>query len=551
VRPYGATAAFAVEEAPAAELPTPPPAPARGAIRVIAVVIFIALALLAARAIQLAFSGDPQDRAARAAASTATTRADLVDRNGVLLATTVPAFALAAEPARVWNVDETADALIGLFPDLDRATLVRRLSDKSRERIYLRRGLTPGQRADVMALGLGGVAFDAEERRVYPNGALAAHALGFTDTDLAPLSGLERGLDRAIRAAGAAGRPVRLSLDVRLQYALEIELDAAAGASGASGAAGILVDARSGETLAIASWPRFDPNDAGAAPADARRDRAAGSVYELGSAVKPFTIAMALDSGVVNAGDRFDVSAPFAVDGARISDHEPVPNPARLIDIMAHSSNIGAAQIALRVGRDRQRAYLTKLGLLAAAPLELSHNEAPLAPEPLSRRDVAGLGFGYGLAATPAALAGAYTVFANDGARVPLTLRLRDDGAAPVRTPVFSPAATRAVLAMMRAVVTSGTGREADVPGLDIAGKTGTAEKLGEDGAYDESRNFSSFAGIFPAGAPRYVIMIALDEPREGAHLTGGAVAAPVVAAVARRAAPILGLSVAPAAEAR
>ena len=541
MRPINAAAILAPREATFETLAEA--APARNRVRFLAIGVFAVLLLLAGRAVQLAFSGDPFAEPRRIAIA-ATTRADIVDRNGVLLATTVRAYALTATPARVWNAQETASALHRVFPELDRAAMIRRLSDTSRQLVYLRRSLTEEDRAEVHALGLAGIGFEAEDRRVYPQGAMAGHTLGFTDVDLNPLAGVERGLNAQIRAAGEAGRPVRLSLDVRMQYALETELDAAARAAGASSAAGVLLDARTGEALALASWPRVDPNDAGAASDNPRRDRVAGDVHELGSTIKPFTVAMALQEQVTTSGELFDVSQPFELDDSIIEDHEPIQGLASLRVILARSSNIGAARLALRLGGARQRAYLERLGFTQATRLEVGFNEAPLAPHARSRRDVAGLGFGYGLAATPAALAGAYTVFANQGALVAPTLIARAPDAEVERRQVFSPEVTRQVLSYLRDAVIDGTGRAADVPGLAIAGKTGTAEKLGEESAYDASRNFSSFAGVFPANDPRYVIVVALDDTGEGA--AGGMVAAPVVARTLRRIAPMLGLRVEP-----
>ncbi|HYD72585.1 MAG TPA: penicillin-binding protein 2 [Candidatus Binatia bacterium] len=547
MRPFNAASILAPREATLETLGEA--APARNRVRFLAIGVFAVLLLLAGRAVQLAFSGDPLAEPRRNAGIAVTPRADIVDRNGVLLATTVRAYALTAAPSRVWNPPETAEALARMFPELDRAATIRRLNDTSRQLVYLRRSLTEEERANVHALGLAGIGFEAEDRRIYPQGQMAAHTLGFTDVDLNPLAGVERGLDRQIRAAGAVGRPVRLSIDVRMQYALEIELDVAARAARASNAAAILLDARTGETLALTSWPRFDPNDAGAASDDARRDRVAGDVHELGSTIKPFTVAMALQEQVTTAREFFDLSQAFDIDGSVIEDHEPIRGLASLRDILARSSNIGAARLALRLGAVRQRAYLERLGLTQATRLELGFNEAPLAPHARGRRDVAGLGFGYGLAATPATLAAAYTVFANQGALVAPTLIARAPDAEIERRQVFAPEVTRQVLAYMRAAVVDGTGRAADVPGLAIAGKTGTAEKLGEESVYVESRNFSSFAGVFPAHDPRYVIVVALDDTGEGA--AGGMVAAPVVARTLRRIAPMLGLRVEPSAPAR
>ena len=543
MRPIGPTQAFTVE--PGVSVDVGEAAPARNRVRFLAIALLLVLLLLAARSVQLAFAGDPLAEPPRNLSATPVARADIVDRNGVLLATTVRAFTLTATPGRVWNPRETAGALARLFPDLDRDATVRRLTDRGRDLVFLRRGLTPNQREAVLSLGLAGIGFAREDRRVYPQGALAAHALGFTNVDLQALSGVELGLDDQIRGAGAEGRSVRLSIDVRVQYALETELDAAARSARATSAAAILLDGRTGETLALASWPQFDPNEFAQASPDARRDRVAGDVHELGSTLKPFTEAMALQERLTTSGELFDLSQPFNVDGSAIVDDERILGPATLRDILARSSNIGAARLALRIGGDRQRAYLTRLGLLAQPSLELARSQAPIAPEARTRRDIAGLGFGYGLAATPASLAGAYTIFANNGARVSPTLLMRAPDASITRTPVFSPAVTSQVLNYMRSVVTDGTGRAADVPGLVVAGKTGTAEKLGGQ-TYAEDRNFSSFAGVFPATNPRYVIFLALDDT--GAGAAGGAVAAPAVARTLRRIAPMLGLRVEPGA---
>lgn len=524
-------------------------APARNRVRLLAIGIFAVLLLLAGRAVQLAFSGDPLAEPRRNVAVAATPRADIVDRNGELLATTVRAYVLAAEPRNVWNAAETADALRNVFPGLDRETVIRRLSDTSANRVWLRQGLTPNQRDDVQALGLAGIVFENQNRRVYPQGQLAAHTIGFTDVDLRPLSGVERGLDERIRAAGAEGRSVRLSLDVRMQYALEEELDLAARRVGATGAAAIILDGRTGETYALASWPRFDPNQAGAASEAQRLNRVAGSVYELGSTIKPFTVAMALQEQVTQSGEVFDLNRPLNVGGRPIADEHPIEGVVTLRSILSQSSNLGAAQLALRVGGARQRDYLDRLGLTRAARLEINRNGEPIAPNLTARRDIAGRGFGYALASSPVALAGAYSVFTNQGARVEPTLIARAPDAEVERTPVFSTDVTRQMLVYLRATVTEGTGRAAEVPGLLVAGKTGTAETRDATGAYTSDRNFSSFAGVFPANEPRYVIVLALDGA--GADQAGGVVAAPAVARTLRRIAPMLGLRVEPQAQPR
>jgi cell division protein FtsI (penicillin-binding protein 3) len=532
--------------APGRVLPQAPleAAPARNRVRLLAICIFAMLLLLAGRAVQLAFSGDPLATPRSVNAAIALPRADIVDRNGVLLATTVRAWALTAEPSRIGDAEQTARLLLQLFPGLNRQTLLRRLNNTEQTLVFLNRGLNESERDRALALRLPGVGAQAEHHRAYPQGTLAAHALGFTGIDLNPQAGVELGLDQTIRRAGQEGRPVRLSLDVRMQYALEAELDAAARASHATGGAAILMDGRTGETLALASWPTFDPNAVGASSENARRDRVAGDIHELGSTIKPFTVAMALQEEAAASGELFDLSQPLELDNTIIEDHEPISGYATLRDIIARSSNVGAARLALRLGSARQRNYLERLGLTSPTALELGRRQAPLAPLAQSRRDVAALGFGYGLAATQATLAGAYTVFANAGARVTPTMLALAPDAEIERTPIFTADVTRQVLSYLRAAVTDGTGRAADVRGLAIAGKTGTAEKPDGRQGYDESRNFSSFAGVFPANDPRYVIVVALDDT--GAGEAGGLVAAPVVAATLRRIAPMLGLRVEP-----
>ncbi|MBI1250823.1 MAG: penicillin-binding protein 2 [Alphaproteobacteria bacterium] len=526
-------------------------APARGAIRMLALCLFAAFLLLGGRAVQLALREDPLGASAAAAqpAPDIVIRADLTDRNGALLATDISGYALTAQPARVWNPRETAQRLRTLFPDLEEAALLRRLTERNRALVYLRRGLTPPQRAAVLDLGLAGIGFEEEERRVYPNGALAGHVLGFADRDLNALAGVERGLDARIRAAGETGARVRLSLDVRVQHAVEQELARAGRATRAKGGAAVVLDARTGETLALASWPALDPNFPGAASDAVRLNRAAAARFEMGSTIKPFTVAIALEERLTRPRERFDVVTPYAVSGRPIRDLHPFDAPLSLAEVLAESSNVGAAQIALRIGAARQRDYFARLGLLRASPIELPESAAPIAPmrgDPLS---VAVLGYGHGMANSLISVAEAYTVFANDGARVAPTLLARDPGDAAPRTPVFSPETTHVLIGMLRGAVTHGTGEHADVPGLEIAGKTGSAEKPGAAG-YDPDRMLSSFAAVFPASNPRYVIVLALDEPARteaaGGQATGGATAAPPVGRIAARIAPLLGLRVEP-----
>lgn len=538
-------AAIDVHSLPGGDAPVIEAAPAARRINRMLAVMLAVFVVLGARAVQLSFAGAPESARAAAPAPTPNhpVRADIVDRNGLLLATTLPGFILAAEPAKIWDPATAARRLAAALPGLDAAETERRLRS-DRKLVYLKRGLTASQRRAAHDLGIAGVTFESEERRVYPNGALAGHALGFVDRDQAGLAGVERALDADIRRAAAAGRPFALSIDLRVQYALESELADAAWGAKAKGGAAVILDGRTGETLALASWPQVDPNTPAAGAESARLNRAAGAVYEMGSTLKPFTAAMGLDTDALRLAERFDLTRTLTVDGVAIRDPHPFAGPATAREAMAHSSNVAMADIALRVGAEKQRAYLTKLGLFDRAGIELAESPEPLRPRAADRVTTAILGYGHGLAPSLVGLAGAYTVFVNEGARVAPTLR-RHAAGDPVRaTPVFSPLAAAETLQLMRDVVIEGTARRADLQGLDIAGKTGTAEKPGADGKYDPDRLFSSFAAVFPARSPRYVIVMALDEPRRTAEngnlATGGAVAAPAVGRTVARIAPFL-----------
>jgi cell division protein FtsI (penicillin-binding protein 3) len=508
----------------------------------------VALAIVGLRALQLALTAPAEAPRSVIAAAPGVSRGDIVDRNGVLLATNVPAFVLTATPRNVVDPEATAAKLVSVLPDLDQAVTARRLAQKNRGLVQLRRGLTPRQRQAVFDLALPGIGFGPDQRRFYPQGALARHAIGQVDGDLTGIAGVEHALDANIRRAGAADKAVRLTVDVRVQYALEQELAAAAISVRARGGAGLVVDGKTGEVLALASYPTRDANAPWRADDPATFNRAAAAVFEMGSTIKPFTYAQALDLGIVGPAATIDVT-PLAIGDVQRVDPHPLASPAPLTLALAKSSNVAAARLALRVGAVRQRAMFEKLGLSRKSDVELSESARPIAPSGSDDVTVAVLGYGHGFAMSLAALAGAYTVFANGGALAPLTLLAGADRAPLQR--VFSPEATAAVIAMMRAVVEEGTGARAAEGGVDLIGKTGTAEKPGGAAGYDATRMLSSFVGMFPAREPRYVVVLALDEPERaqesGGQATGGAVAAPAVGLVAARIAPMLDLDRAPA----
>ena len=523
--------------------PVVEPAPGRTRINKLALLMMAIFAVLGVRAVQLSFAGQPASAriAPRAAPAPAVARADLVDRNGVLLATMLPSWILAGEPEKIWDAGQAAKRLATVVPGLDVAATERRLRSKAKL-VHLKPGLTATQRRAVHDLGIAGISFEREQRRVYPNGMLAGHALGGVNRENAGVGGVESALDGEIRRAGAS--KLELSIDTRIQYALEAELADAAWGAKAKGGAAVILDGHTGETLAIASWPQIDPNAPGAGAENARLNRASGAVYEMGSTLKPFTVATAFDVGRLRLDERFALAAPLEIDGATIRDPHPFVGPATVREAVVHSSNVAMAEIALRVGAQRQRDYLTRLGLFDRTSIQIGGAPAPLLPRSDTRLTTAVLGYGHGLATSVVSLAGAYTVFTKNGARTTPTMLRHRDGDKVRTTPVFTALSTQETLKLMRDVVIEGTARRADLRGLDIAGKTGTAEKPGADGKYDPDILFSSFAAIFPARAPRYVIVLALDEPQRtsenGNLATGGAVAAPAVGRVVARITPFL-----------
>lgn len=469
-------------------------------------------------------------------------RADVLDRNGERLATSISVYSLYADPTAIWDVSEVAGELVAVFPELDFETLQNRLSNLDRRFVWIKRSLTPEERNMVFNLGLEGLGFREESRRYYPKGSLASHVLGFTDVDGNGLSGLEYTLEDRL---STSMEPVQLTIDAGVQYSLEAELNAAAVQSGAKGGAGVVLDAQTGEVLGMASWPAFDPNRPQDATAEARFDRATGGVYELGSVFKPLTVAAAIDFGELTLREYFDVRRPIQIGRFTIRDDHPLPNGSRATpaNIVAHSSNIGTVQIGLRIGAERQQRFLDDLGLLQASPVEMAGSASPLVPDQWSELTTATVSFGHGLAVSPIAFASAFSVFANGGDYIPPTILMEQDPLAEPRTPerVMSSPTAQVVVEMMRGAVTEGTGKTADIAGYRVAGKTGTAEKPGPDG-YDDDRNMTSFSAVFPADDPKYAILIVLDEPTDanGRAVSAAFSAAPAVGRVIERIAPIL-----------
>ncbi|MEQ8388559.1 MAG: penicillin-binding protein 2 [Alphaproteobacteria bacterium] len=468
-------------------------------------------------------------------------RADIVDRNGVLLATNLATASLYAEPRRVLDPADAARRLVRVLPGLSEPELRAKLSG-GRSFVWLQRNLTPGQQYEVNRLGLPGLQFLREERRVYPHGPAAAHVLGMTNVDNEGLSGVEKGLDDLLRTSQS---PVRLSVDIRVQSILRDELSKKAEEFSASGAAGIMMDVTSGEIIALVSLPDFDPNQPGTVNAATTFNRITLGVYEMGSTFKTFSTALALEKGTVTLSDQYETSDPIRIARFTIRDFKPKKGPLSVPEIFMYSSNIGTAKMAMDVGTQAQRDFLDRIGLLSTPHLELPEIGSPLVPARWRDINTMTISFGHGLAVTPLQMATATSAIVNGGTLPRATLLAHDtDDRVETGPRIISPRTSEKMRHLLRLAVEHGTGSHAVAPGYLVGGKTGTAEKT-SDGRYGEGL-LSSFSAAFPINDPRYVLVVLIDDPKgtkeSFGYATGGWTAAPVVGSVVEKAAPLLGV---------
>ncbi len=475
-------------------------------------------------------------------------RADLVDRRGELLAMDLAAWNLYLDPKLIWDKAETRRVLGPMLTPAAAARMDQALAAGKRQKIF---GPFPQAMRDQLdGMGLPGVSFEAEAGRSYPLGTEASHLVGYVRNDGLGMAGAEGALDSQIRAQAGRG-PVVLALDLKVQAALEEELKNTIALHTAKAAVGVITNVRTGEVLAMASLPDTTPDHLASDPT-MFVNRAAGRVYEMGSTFKIFTLAAGLDSGRVTLDSKYDVGNPLVLPGQTIHDSHSGKGYFTLREVFIHSSNIGAARMALEVGEPAMAPYFNKFGLLEKAPIELKESARPLVPGPKTwtTNALANRAFGHGIAVSPLAVAAGVGAIMNGGEYVPLTILKRDNPPKDLRR-VIRPETSLKMLGLMRENVLEGTGRsaEAAAPGFSVGGKTGTAEKP-VNGSYARSTLVSSFAAIFPTDAPvgadKYMVLIMVDEPNVSAQApgrpTGGIVAAPAAGRVINRIAPFLGV---------
>ncbi len=487
--------------------------------------------------------GEAEARVAALAA-----RGDIVDRNGAPLARTIDAWTIAVHPKKIiGDKMEIASRLAALMPDRgDQAWFYGQLT-RNVSFVYLQRRASPALVEQVNAIGEPALVFARETQRLYPQSTMASHALGFLSTDGHGMSGMERVLDERLLDPTKAGQPVALSLDARVQAAMESELGRAMGTFSARGAGGIVLDVATGEVIAMVSLPTFNPNRVGMAGSEELRNITTQSVFELGSTFKPITMATAMDTGVVTSmARRFDATHPLKVGGYTIHDERGDPKRwLNMAETLIYSSNIATARVADEIGPQRMQTMFRKLGFDTKPDIELREKGRPLMPTYWARTTTMTTAYGHGIAVTPLHLASAYAALVNGGIWRPATLLKVAPDHAPVGRRVISEQTSARMRQMLRLIVLRGTGRKGEAPGYRVGGKTGTAEAA-VAGGYDRSRNVATFAAAFPMDQPRYVVLAMLDSPlgtkETGGWKTAAWNAAPVVGRTISRVGAMLGV---------
>ncbi len=483
----------------------------------------------------------------------ATARPDVLDRNGQVLATDVKAPSLFAEPRKLIDVDEAEELLTAVMPDLDATEVRERLSSK-RGFVWLKREITPKQQHEIHRLGIPGVGFLTENKRVYPNGPVISHEIGHVNIDNQGIAGIEKWLDgqglAALHMAGLATdrlqKPVELAVDLRVQFALRDELIAAREKFKAKAASGVIVNVNTGEIVAMVSEPDYDPNNPREANDPTRINRMTTGVYEMGSTFKVFTVAMALDSGRATLSSMFDASHPLQYGRFAIHDYEPMHRALTVPEIFTYSSNIGAARMALAVGVEGHKAFLRKMGQLDRLRTELPESAEPIVPKRWGELNTVTIAFGHGLSVAPLQAVMGVAATLNGGRLIPPTFLKRSEAEAKaLAKQVLKPETSRLMRYLMRLNAEKGTATKANVAGYYIGGKTGTAEKV-INGHYAKHKLLTDFMAVLPADQPKYLMIIMLDEPQPTPETHGFATAgwnaAPTAAKVITRIGPLLDL---------
>ncbi len=494
-------------------------------------------------------------KTAMAAPETRLPRPDIVDRNGTVMATDIAVASLFADPSKIIDIDEAVELITATLPDVDGAVLRKKFEKQKKAFTWIKRQVSPEERDAVYNLGIPGVAYINERRRVYPLGRLAGHVVGYVDRDTKGIAGIEKYLDDqgAIYTASLAdpdrqgALPAQLSMDMRVQHALTDELHNAIVKFRAKGAGGIIMDSETGEIIAMASIPDFNPNVENKAFSSEQQNMMTSGVYELGSVIKAVTFAMAFDYGTANLNSKYDARNALVIGSARINDYHAERRVLTVPEIFTHSSNIGTAKMALDVGIEKHQEFLKRMGLFERLQTEIPESARPLLPKHWSKLVTATASFGHGFAVQPLQGISVVAGLLNDGKMVPPTFFKRSKEEAEVlATQVVKPKSSEMLRTLFRLNATDGTAGNANVIGYRVGGKTGTAEKV-IGGRYSKDHRLCSFIGAFPMEAPKYVILVMIDEPKPTPETYGFATsgwnAVPTAGKIIERTAPLLGVT--------
>jgi cell division protein FtsI (penicillin-binding protein 3) len=502
-------------------------------------VMFVAIALRMGYVSLLRDGAEPTQRVAARGGSIQSERADIVDRNGTVLATSVPVMSAFVNPRLLLDPQDAAKKIVSALPDL-KYDDVRGKLEEDKTFVWVKRGLSPREHDRVNRLGIPGLEFQAEERRIYPQGTAAAHILGYASVDNSGLAGVERYFDQQLHG----GETLQLAIDLRLQRLVEREIARAVEKFSAIGATAIVMDATNGEILAMASLPTYDPNSAKTITNEALFNRATLGVYEQGSTFKIFNTAMALDTGKVSLTTVFDATSPIKIDRFTINDDHAQRRPLNVAELFKFSSNIASAKMAVEMGTETQKAFFDKIGFLRPLSTQLSEVAAPLYPRHWMKINTMTIAFGHGISVTPLHLATGSAAVVNGGTLYSPSLVKRTATSDPGRR-VIQQKTSVMMRQLLRLNAVEGTGKNADVPGYEVGGKTGTAEKPGR-GGYRQKALISSFVGAFPMNDPKFVILVSLDEPKGTketyGYATAGWVAAPSVKVIIEGMASLYGI---------
>ncbi|MGL6182798.1 MAG: peptidoglycan D,D-transpeptidase FtsI family protein [Aestuariivirga sp.] len=532
----------------------PKPLAGQNRIRLIAICFVGAFLAIAVQLGLLTLWPKLDDDAGKLAREAPLPRPDIIDRNGVLLATDIAVASLYADPRKIIDIDEAVELLTATLPDLDARTLRQKLSQPNRAFAWLKRQVTPEERDAVYNLGIPGVGFVNERRRVYPQGRLSSHVVGYVDLDTKGIAGIEKFLDGqgAIYTASLADpsehktEPAQMSIDIRVQAALIDELTQSIAKFRAIAGGGIVMDITTGEVLALASLPDFNPNDENKSFSKDQMNKMTSGVFELGSVIKAVTFAMAFDYGTATLESRYDARFPLVIGNARINDYHAKRAILSVPDIFVNSSNIGTARMALDVGLENHQEFLRRVGLFDRLVTELPESARPLLPKRWSKLATATAAFGHGFAVQPLQGAAVVAGLLNGGyLMTPTFLRRSPEEAMAMAKQIVKPTTSETMRYLFRLNAADGTASKADVIGYRVGGKTGTAEKV-VNGRYSKEKRLTSFIGAFPMDHPKYLVLVMLDEPKPTPETYGFATsgwnAVPAAAKIIERIAPMLGV---------